>query len=79
MKVEFHNGTPFAPDGRRVYPFVCPCGKTSYAAKSLSMEGGRNSGCGSCRCGRFLHLEMSSDGESMLAEEFQAWIDRTPV
>jgi transcription elongation factor Elf1 len=80
MKAIIKDGVPMSPDGRRVFPFTCPkCGKVSYAAKSMTMtELKCNSGCGSCPCGAFLHLEMvpDLDGSEMGAVDWHAWIEK---
>lgn len=76
--VKGEDGRLYHPDGRRVYLFSCPnCGEEAVAAPSWSMEGGRNSGCGSCAgCDQFFHLELTPDldGDKMFATKWEDYL-----
>ena len=65
---------------RETYDFVCPgCKKQLWAAPSMSMQMGMNSGHGTCpRCKMFFHLEIvpDLDGDIMEAEDWQKYMKR---
>lgn len=60
------------------YDFVCPgCKKNLWAAPSIAMQRGMNTGHGSCPgCGAFFHLEIvpDLDGDVMHAEDWQKYM-----
>ncbi len=62
------------------YAFACPkCEKQLWAAPSMLMEMGRNSGHGTCpRCKTFFHLEIVPDlyGDVMQAEDWKKYMKR---
>jgi len=62
------------------YDFTCPkCGKQLWAAPSMFMQMGVNSGRGTCpRCKKFFHLEVvpDLDGDVMEAEDWKKYMKR---
>lgn len=60
------------------YPVECSeCGHEFYAAPSLSMHLGQNSGHGSCtKCKTFLHLEIDPSGDEMTSMPHVQYIQK---
>ncbi len=56
-------------------PFECPaCGQRLAARLSWAMQGGLNSGHGTCtRCNTFLHLEVAPEGGRMIAQRWSEY------
>ena len=68
---------------KREYEFTCPkCSRVQWMHKSMAMESGFNSGCGTCLgCKAFLNLEIAPDlkGDHAKAIDFQEYLETLPT